>query len=256
MIHRPRKRFGQHFLHDPAVIEKIVDAIDPRPEDTLIEIGPGTGALTGFLIGRVDRLRAVELDRDLAQALDQRYPELDVIQGDALRFDFQSIADAPGTLRVVGNLPYNISTPLLFHLIGQREAILDMHFMLQKEVVDRMAAQPGSRTYGRLTVMLARYCEVEPLFEIGRGAFNPPPKVTSAFARLVPRRVAEPQVADEQRYEQIVRTAFSKRRKTLRNALAGIVDETQIAAAGLDAQARPGTIPPAGYAALANTSLK
>ena len=189
MRHIPRKRFGQNFLHDPAVIGRIVQAINPRPGDHLVEIGPGQGAITLPLLDAAGRLDVVELDRDLVGPLAERcrgIGELGVYNADALSFDYCALAGS-GPLRVVGNLPYNISTPLLFHLLEQHRCISDMHFMLQKEVVDRMAARPGSGAWGRLGVMLQYRCRVTPLFTIGAGAFRPPPKVESAFVRLEPR---------------------------------------------------------------------
>ncbi|MEW8584381.1 MAG: 16S rRNA (adenine(1518)-N(6)/adenine(1519)-N(6))-dimethyltransferase RsmA, partial [Candidatus Thiodiazotropha sp.] len=189
MNHHPRKRFGQNFLHDPGTIQRIVQAISPQPDDNLVEIGPGQGAITTELLPLVKRMHAIELDRDLVGPLALRCAalgELQIHNIDALKFDYSSLAEAAHSLRVVGNLPYNISTPLLFHLLDQSDQILDMHFMLQKEVVERMAAIPGNKSYGRLTVMLQARAEVTPLFTIGPGAFRPPPKVDSAFVRLLP----------------------------------------------------------------------
>ena len=253
MRHIPRKRFGQHFLHDPRVIEKILLAISPRPGDTLVEIGPGLGAITLPLLERAGRLTAVELDRDVIPALQESargHGELTVIQGDALETPLGPLAPAGGKLRLLGNLPYNISTPLLFHFLEQADCVQDMHFMLQKEVVQRMAAKPGGKEYGRLTVMLAARCRVEPLFNIGPGAFRPPPKVDSAFVRLVPHVTAPFPVADRGRFAQIVAQAFSHRRKTLKNALAGLIDEDAIRRAGIDPKARPETLSTADYARL------
>ena len=189
-VHRTRKRFGQHFLHDPAVIQRIVAAINPRADDILVEIGPGEGAITLPLLQATGRLHVIELDRDLIEPLQRQAieaGELTIYNADALRFDFCQLAGS-GSLRVVGNLPYNISTPLLFHLLEQSRCISDMHFMLQKEVVDRLAAEPGSGQYGRLSVMVQYRCEVTPLFTIGPGAFRPPPRVESAFVRMRPYR--------------------------------------------------------------------
>ncbi|HUO81763.1 MAG TPA: 16S rRNA (adenine(1518)-N(6)/adenine(1519)-N(6))-dimethyltransferase RsmA [Gammaproteobacteria bacterium] len=251
MVRVTRKRFGQHFLHDPRIIGAIVEAIGPGRDDALVEIGPGRGALTGPLLERVGRLHVVEIDRDLARDLRALEPDpcrLVVHTADALRFDFSAIA-ARG-LRIAGNLPYNISTPLLFHLLAQDAAIADMHFTLQKEVVDRMVAAPGSRTYGRLSVMLQAACRVERLFGIGRGAFQPPPRVDSSFVRLVPQRVIA--IDDAECFKGIVRRAFTRRRKTLRNALAGLVEAGDFAGAGIDAGRRPETLSPADFARLAN----
>ena len=191
MSHKARKRFGQNFLHDPGIIRRIVSSINPRPGDRLVEIGPGQGAITRELLQAAGHLDAIELDRDLIAPLAQSCGELGQLQihcADALKFDFRGLADKGHKLRVVGNLPYNISTPLLFHLLEQADCIEDMHFMLQKEVVDRMAAQPGGKAYGKLSVMLQVQCEITPLFIIGPGAFKPAPKVDSALVRLQPHR--------------------------------------------------------------------
>jgi len=254
MKHRPRKRFGQHFLHDPAVIERIIGAVQPVPGERLVEIGPGEGALTLPLLARGTALTVVELDRDLAARLAAR-PEagssLTVVQGDALKIDLAGLA-APGELlRLVGNLPYNISTPLLFRFVAQAGVIRDMHFMLQREVVERMVAPPGSRTYGRLSVMLAAACRIEHLFDIGPGAFRPPPKVWSSIVRLQPWTDPPFAIPDPARFAEVVRRAFGQRRKTLRNALHGVVDEDAIRAAGCDPGTRAETLPPAAFARLA-----
>ncbi len=254
MSHRPRKRFGQNFLHDPAVIGRIVAAISPAGSDQLVEIGPGQGAITLPLLQQAGRLVVVELDRDLVGPLQARCAdlgELTVYNADALRFDFCTLVGA-APLRIVGNLPYNISTPLLFHLLTQHNCIRDMHFMLQKEVVERMAATPGSRQYGRLSVMLQYRCEVIHLFNIGPGAFTPPPKVESAFVRLVPYAHPPVQVNDELVFEQLVRQAFSQRRKTLRNALRGMLEAEAISALGIDPVARAETLSVSDFAVLAN----
>src|SRR5574337_579265 len=254
MFHHPRKRFGQHFLHDRNIINKILLAINPRPGETLVEIGPGRGALTLPLLDRHGQLTAVELDRDVIPQLQADAVgkgELRVIQGDALKTDFRTLAPPGGKIRLIGNLPYNISTPLLFHLLDQAETIADMHFMLQKEVVQRMAAKPGGKNYGRLTVMLAARCRVEPLFSIGSGAFTPAPKVESSFVRLTPHATPPFEIADKVRFARIVNPAFSQRRKTLRNALRGLADEAAIRAAGLNPSARPETLSTGDYARLA-----
>ncbi len=251
--HRPRKRFGQHFLHDRNVIARIVAAIAPQPGDRIIEIGPGLGALTAPLLERAGEMWAVELDRDVIPELQAKVStigRLHVVQGDALEVEFVDIA-GPGPIRLVGNLPYNVSTPLLFHFLSQAEVITDMTFMLQREVVERMAAGPGEPDYGRLSVMLAQRCRVEPLFEVGRGAFTPPPKVESAIVRLVPHTVPPFEVGDPALFAILVRTAFSHRRKTLRNALRSLADIAALERAGLDPGARPETVSPAGFAALA-----
>ncbi|HYW91736.1 MAG TPA: 16S rRNA (adenine(1518)-N(6)/adenine(1519)-N(6))-dimethyltransferase RsmA [Gammaproteobacteria bacterium] len=256
VTHRARKRYGQHFLHDPRVISRILDAIRPDPDDRLVEIGPGLGALTLPLLQRCRALDVVELDRDLIPTLARLcagHGTLRVHRADALAFDFAALAgERRGPLRLVGNLPYNISTPLLFHLLDQAEAILDMHFMLQREVVDRMVAGPGSGTYGRLSVMLAWRCRVERLFRIGSGAFRPPPRVDSAFVRLLPLRAPPFAVTDPATFRAIVAQAFSQRRKTLRNALRRYLDEADIRAAGADPGLRPEQLSPAQFGALAN----
>ena len=251
-MHAARKRFGQHFLHDPGVIARIVAAIDPRPGERLVEIGPGLGAITLPLLARVPELHAVEIDRDAIRhlrAATGESPSLHLHEADVLEFDLAGLDDGRG-LRVVGNLPYNISTPLLFRLIEQRQHVRDMHFMLQKEVVDRMAAAPDTEHYGRLPVMLAPWLRIEPLFDIGPGAFRPPPRVTSTFVRLAPH--AEPLRIEQPRcYANVVAAAFSQRRKTLRNALKAILSQEEIRAAGIDPGARAETVPAAGFAALA-----
>lgn len=250
--HKARKRFGQNFLHDSRVIERIVRAIHPKAGERLVEIGPGLGALTVPLLRATGKLDVVELDRDLIPKLEQQCTgqgELIIHSADALKFDFCSLA-AGGKLRLAGNLPYNISTPLIFHLLDQAHCIDDMHFMLQKEVVDRLAAAPGSRDYGRLSVMVQYRCKVERLFLVPPGAFTPPPKVDSAIVRLQP--YAEPPVdVDAGVLENLVAQAFGQRRKTLRNALEGLLDATAIAAAGIDPQRRAETLGLEEFAALA-----
>lgn len=263
--HRARKRFGQHFLHDPAVLARLVAAIRPRPGERLVEIGPGLGALTRPLLQATGRLDVVELDRDVVPHLREACADLDGLHvhlGDALRFDYCALADgeanagetpdAAPLLRVVGNLPYNISTPLLFHLIGQAHCIRDMHFMLQKEVVDRIVAGAGDDAYGRLGIMVQFHCAAERLFTIRPGAFNPPPKVDSAVVRLVPHRRPPVTVKDFACFSQIVTQAFSQRRKTLRNALKGLLDAEAITAADIDPGLRPERIDLAGFARLAD----
>jgi 16S rRNA (adenine1518-N6/adenine1519-N6)-dimethyltransferase len=236
------------------VIRKIVAAIDPQPEQNLVEIGPGRGAITTALLDRAGEMDVIELDRDVIPLLEESCADrglLRVHNADALRFNFAGLSGDGGSLRVVGNLPYNISTPLLFHLIGQLDVIEDMHFMLQKEVVTRMAARPDTRQYGRLTVMLAVACDVEPLFDIGPGAFSPPPRVRSAFVRLRPLKQGRPTDSVQQALAELVRQAFSKRRKTLRNALAGIMDVDAIIAADCDPAVRPDAIDVDAYLRLA-----
>ncbi|HUS25548.1 MAG TPA: 16S rRNA (adenine(1518)-N(6)/adenine(1519)-N(6))-dimethyltransferase RsmA [Candidatus Binatia bacterium] len=254
-VHGPKKRFGQHFLHDPGVIARIVRILAPRPGQPLVEIGPGLGALTVPVLEAAGALRAVELDRDVIPRLQQRCAgkgALDVLQADALKVDFRALA-AGTKLRLFGNLPYNISTPLLFHLLDHSGAIEDMHFMLQKEVVDRMTAAPGSPDYGRLTVMLGARAQAEALFTVGAGAFSPPPKVESAMVRLRPRP-ASYAIPDFARFEEVVRRAFGQRRKTLANALKGVLDPESIRRAGVDPGVRAEELAPEQFAALAALS--
>ena len=256
MNHRPRKRFGQHFLHDPNVIARIVAAIDPRPEDHLVEIGPGLGALTTAVLPLAHQLEVVELDRDVLPHLQSACAglgELTIHQADALRFDFASLATDTRPLRLIGNLPYNISTPLLFHLAEQAAVVRDCHFMLQKEVVDRLGAAPASDAYGRLSVMAQFHFRVEPLFRVGPGAFTPPPKVDSAVVRLTPHATPPVAVADPRRFAQVVNQAFSQRRKTLRNALKGVVSGEQLAALGIDPGLRPEVLSLEEFARISNT---
>ena len=251
--HRPRKRFGQHFLHDAGVIRHILEVVQAQVGQHLVEIGPGLGALTGPLLAAVGCLEAVELDRDLIPALETRcrgLGELQLYQADALYFDFAGLRRDERRLRLFGNLPYNIATPLLFHLLAQAGAIQDMHFMLQKEVAERLAAAPGQAAYGRLSVMVQYRCRVELLFTIGRGAFSPPPQVESAFVRLLPHPQPPVQVDDEQHFALLVRQAFSQRRKVLRNTLAGLLTPAAIQAAGVDPGVRPETLGLAEFAAL------
>ncbi len=248
-----RKRFGQHFLHDPAAISRILQAIAARGDEALVEIGPGRGVLTASLLEAAGTLDAIEIDRDLAAGLRQSFgarPAFHLHEADALQFDFAALAARRGQrLRVVGNLPYNISTPLMFHLLRTPAAIADLHVMLQKEVVDRIAADPGGGEYGRLTVMLAPWVDAESLFDVGPGAFRPPPKVWSSVARLTVR--IEPRFPVDERFGKLVATAFSQRRKTLRNALRTLLDAAAIESCGIDPGARPETLTPAEFGALA-----
>lgn len=239
--HRPRKRFGQHFLHEAGVVRRIVEAIAPKREDLLVEIGPGEGALTRPLLDAAGSLHVIEIDRDLAERL-RATPGIVVHEADALEFDFGAF---PSGLRIVGNLPYNISTPLLFHLARYADRVRDLHFMLQLEVVERMIASPSTPAYGRLSVALQARFAMEKLFSVAKGAFRPPPKVESAVVRMVPRR--EPLRVDE----DLLRRAFSARRKTLRNALAGV----DVAAAGIDPGLRPENLSPEDYARLSMNSI-
>ena len=251
--HRARKRFGQNFLHDAGIIDRIVGLIRPKAGDPMVEIGPGLGAMTGPLIEQLGQLHAVELDRDLIPRLKDRFgARLTIHEADALRFDFAALADELGPLRVVGNLPYNISTPLLFHLLANSGRILDMHFMLQKEVVDRLCAEPGTGEYGRLTVCVAARAEARRLMKVGPGAFNPPPKVDSAIVRLVPRPPPF-EIQDLARFDALVAAAFGQRRKTLNNTLKGLVDAQQFAAAGIDPGLRAERLSPADFARLTAT---
>jgi 16S rRNA (adenine1518-N6/adenine1519-N6)-dimethyltransferase len=253
--HIARKRFGQHFLADPDIIDAIVRAIAPRQDDAMVEIGPGLGALTGPLLGCVERLHAVEIDRDVIAALKRRHDAARLIihSADALAFDFGALAaECGGRLRVVGNLPYNISTPLLFHLAGYAERIIDCHFMLQKEVVDRMVAEPGGREYGRLSVMLQYRFDMERLFDVPPEAFEPPPRVESAIVRMMPRAAALRATCDEDLLGEVVTQAFGQRRKVLRNTLKGRATAAQLEACGISPGARAEEVPLAGYVALVN----
>ena len=253
--HKARKRFGQNFLHDQRVIGRIVQAVAPRLGDNLVEIGPGMGALTAPLLAASSHLTVLELDRDLAATLPARmgHPQhLTIVEGDALRFDFAQMEKLDKPLRVVGNLPYNISTPLLFHLIRYGAAVKDMHFMLQKEVVDRIVAEPKNKDFGRLSVMIQYYCKPTFLFEVPPGAFNPPPKVTSAVFRLEPYAVKPVQARNEKLLAALVSQVFNQRRKTLRNTLKGQVDEAGFAQLGISPMARPETLSIADFVALAD----
>lgn len=244
--HRPRKRFGQNFLHDPGIIRRIVDAIDPQAAQAVAEIGPGLGALTCPLLERLGHLDVIELDRDVIPRLLAHCGNLGSLrihEADALAFDFNALAAERGqALRVVGNLPYNISSPLLFHLFAQVGSLRDMTFMLQKEVVDRLAAQPGSRDYGRLSVMAQVICRIDALFTVPPGAFNPPPKVDSAIVRLTPHPEPLVDKATHESLARVVRAAFGQRRKTLRNTLKGIVPADTMDSVGIDPTRRPETL--------------
>ena len=265
-FHRTKKQLGQHFLHDISVVDRIVRAIDPKSGDRLVEIGPGEGALTVPLLRRIldvaatpfnpeqTALTVIEFDRDLVTTLERIHTDvapLEIIRADVLTVDLASLA-AQGPIRLVGNLPYNISSPILFHALEYTGAIIDMHFMLQKEVVDRMAAEPGSKVYGRLSVMLQAQARVVPLFEVGPGAFRPPPKVDSAVVRIIPRPAGEIGIKDAAIFSRVVRAAFGQRRKTLRNALQEVCTNDQMAAAGIDPTDRAERVAVAQYIALAN----
>ncbi len=251
MQHIPRKRFGQHFLHERGVITRIVDELDLHIDDRVVEIGPGLGALTDYLLPKLNHLDVVELDRDLAKLLRERYPpeKLTVHEGDALEFDFSKLGQP---LRLVGNLPYNISTPLLFHFATFRERLRDGHFMLQREVVERMVAAPSTTAYGRLSVSLQLDFEMESLFRIGPGAFTPPPKVESAIVRMKPLRDTTLDLIDRDLFAAIVNRAFMQRRKTLRNSLREHLSPDEFASVAIDPMARAENLGVADYARIAN----
>jgi len=249
-----RKRFGQHFLHDPGIIGRIINAVAPEPGQRIVEVGPGRGALTWGLLERAKHMDTIEIDRDLAQSLlaDRRaHGGLKVHVENVLDTDFARLRGDGEPLRIVGNLPYNISTPLMFRLLDQRQAIADMHFMLQKEVVERMAAQAGGKEYGRLTVMLAAYAEVDDLFDVGPGAFHPRPKVWSAIVRLRPSLQPRFEIGSDKVLRAVVSAAFSHRRKTLRNGLKGLLSAADIEGCGIDSGVRPETLAPAQFGLLA-----
>lgn len=251
MKHIPKKRFGQNFLTDDNVLHEIIRAIAPQPDDLMVEIGPGQGAMTRLLLESLKQLQVVELDRDLVALLKKRFSSerLLIHSGDALQFDFAELPDDKRRLRIVGNLPYNISSPLLFHLAQFAPRVIDQHFMLQKEVVERMVAEPGSRDYGRLSVMLQWRYQMELLFIVPPEAFDPPPKVDSAIVRMLP--IVSPLACNQQHLEQVVTKAFSQRRKVIRNCLAGMFSETQLIDAGIDPQLRPEAIGLESYVNLA-----
>jgi 16S rRNA (adenine1518-N6/adenine1519-N6)-dimethyltransferase len=253
MKHIPRKRFGQNFLHDQVVLHDIIRAIDPEPDDAMVEIGPGLAAMTRLLLESVRHLHVVELDRDLVARLRKNFDpaKLTIHAGDALQFDYALIPVPQGKkLRVVGNLPYNISSPLLFHLAQYAPLIEDQHFMLQKEVVERMVAEPGGKTFGRLSVMLQWRYHMELLFVVPPEAFDPPPRVESAIVRMIP--IVSPMACDQGKLEQVVTKAFSQRRKVIRNCVAGLLTENDLIDAGVDPQARPEAVPVEQFVALAN----
>ena len=251
---RAKKHLGQNFLHERGVIAKIVQAIDPKPGDRIVEIGPGQGALTLPLLDRHGAITAIEFDRDLLAPLAaaaRGHGELALLNANVLDVDFTALA-GDGRLRLAGNLPYNLSSPILFHALDHAAVIEDMHFMLQKEVVERMAAAPGNKVYGRLSVMLQAYCTVTPLFTVPPGAFRPAPKVDSAVVRLRPRPSGEVRIDDPSRFAAVVRAAFGQRRKTLRNALSGVAEPSDIVAAGVDPGARAEQLSVVDFAQLAN----
>jgi len=253
MKHIARKRFGQNFLQDDRVLGDIIDSIAPAAGDTMVEIGPGLAAMTDLLLKSLPHMHVVELDRDLVARLEKRYPreKLTIHAGDALKFDFGYIPVPEGKkLRVVGNLPYNISSPLLFHLAEFAPIVQDQHFMLQKEVVERMVAEPGTKAYSRLSVMLQWRYRMAMLFIVPPDAFDPPPKVDSAIVRMIP--IDKPLPCDQARLEAVVQKAFSQRRKVIRNCVAGMFTEEQLVAAGINPQDRPEAVPVEAYVALAN----
>ncbi len=250
-----RKRFGQHFLEDAEVVERLLRAIDPRPADRLVEIGPGHGALTYPLLERVGRLAAIELDRDLLPLLRAGASvrgELELFNADVLEFDFDALGTMP--LRIVGNLPYNISTPLLFRLLESLPRIEDMHFMLQKEVAERLVAAPGSGSYGRLSVMLQQRCDCHYLFEVAPRSFRPPPKVDSAVVRLQPLPQPRFDPGDAEQFARVVQAAFGQRRKTIGNSLKPLLGRERIAACGIDPGLRAENLSVADFARLSRAS--
>ena len=255
MNHKPRKRFGQNFLHDAGIIHQIVFAISPKKDENIVEIGPGKGAITGPVLEETGKIQVVELDRDLIPLLEENLEgkgELTVHSADALKFDFSQLSKADHDLRIIGNLPYNISTPLLFHLTSFLPKIKDMHFMLQKEVVDRMVAEPNSKAYGRLGVILQYYCRVEKLFIVKPGAFFPPPKVDSAIVRLIPHKKPPVEVKDEAVFAKVLTQCFRMRRKTLRNNLKETLTEEEIESVGINPGCRSETLTIEQFAALGN----
>ena len=254
--HRARKRFGQNFLHDIGVIQRIIDSVNPKPGDNIVEIGPGLGALTEHLFEAAGTIHVVELDRDLVERLQRRFgneENFHIHSSDALKFDFSTLA-SNGKLRIVGNLPYNISTPLLFHLIDQIDSIQDIHCMLQKEVVDRICAGPGDNNYGRLSIMLQYHCQAQHLFNVGADAFQPPPKVESAILRLTPHAQQHVMIDDKKLFAQLVSQAFNQRRKTLRNSLKNYLSAEAIESLDINPSARPETLSLDDFARLSNHS--
>ncbi|WP_116475666.1 16S rRNA (adenine(1518)-N(6)/adenine(1519)-N(6))-dimethyltransferase RsmA [Zobellella maritima] len=253
--HKARKRFGQNFLHDDYIIDQIVGAIAPSDDYTMVEIGPGLGALTGPVCDRLNKLNVVELDRDLAARLAANpflQDKLNIHQADAMKFDFASLLEPGKKLKVFGNLPYNISTQLMFHLFEFAPVIADMHFMLQKEVVKRLSAGPGSKAYGRLSVMAQYYCEVVPVLEVGPEAFKPAPKVDSAVVKLLPYEQPPFPAKRIDCLSRVTADAFGQRRKTIRNSLQHLFSPEQLTALGLDPSLRPENLSVAQYVAMAN----
>ncbi len=253
--HKARKRFGQNFLHDQNIIAKIVAAINPQANQHIVEIGPGQGAITQHLVANCQSFKVIEIDRDLVPLLKQSITQLsdtDIIQADALQVDFCKIRSTSEPLHIVGNLPYNISTPLLFHLFNFGDCIASLHFMLQREVVERIVATPASKNYGRLSIMTQYFCKPDYLFRVAAGCFKPIPKVESAFLRLTPHS-SPPSIADDfSRFAAIVRLAFNQRRKTLRNALKDTIAETTFDAVGLSPKQRAEELTVADFVNLSN----
>ena len=251
MKHLAKKRFGQNFLTDKAIINSLVEAIHPKADDLMVEIGPGLGALTQPLLKQLQQLHVVEIDRDIIQWMQQNYPasKVNIHHSDVLKFDFRSIGER---IRVVGNLPYNISSPILFHLLDNVSGVIDMHFMLQKEVVERMVAEPSSAAYGRLSVMLQYHLHMEYLITVPPEAFDPAPKVESAFVRCVPYQTVPYPVKDTQLFAKVVTAAFGQRRKTLRNTLKGLLDDAGFAQLEIDSQLRAENLSVAQFVAIAN----
>jgi 16S rRNA (adenine1518-N6/adenine1519-N6)-dimethyltransferase len=253
--HQPRKRFGQNFLHDQAVLARMVQAINPQPEERLVEIGPGQGALTCPILDLHGHLTAIELDRDLIPLLSEKCApigELTLIEADAMKFDFSQLASTGNKVRIVGNLPYNISTPILFHLASFADLITDLHVLLQKEVAERIAAVPGNKNYGRLSVMMQKSFATTLLFDVGPGAFRPPPKVTSTFIRLTPHAEPVVHISNPDQFATLVTAAFSQRRKTLRNSVRHLLSMEQISATGIDPSRRAETLSLEEFAILGN----
>ena len=253
--HKARKRFGQNFLHDPGVINRIIRSIGPRESDHIVEIGPGQGALTNQLQASARKMDVVELDRDLIPWLKLQFGLNDnftIHEADALNFDFATLRENDEQLRIVGNLPYNISTPLIFHLVSYADIVEDMHFMLQKEVVDRMAAGAGENNYGRLSVMVQYYCKVDFVFHVGPGAFNPPPKVDSAIVRLTPYKELPNPCKDTRLLDRVVKSAFAMRRKTIRNGLKQLITGDELEQLGVDPSLRPERLPLESFVKIAD----
>ncbi len=257
-VHRARKRFGQHFLHDQNIIRKMIDAINPQVGDRLVEIGPGQGALTLPLLQRCKHLTAIELDHDLIPLLQLQADamgDLNLINMDILKMDLTSLS-LPSPLRIVGNLPYNISTPLMFHLLKYRKLIKDMHFMVQKEVAERIAAQPDNKNYGRLSVMLQYHCRCDALFDVPPGCFSPPPKVDSAVIRLTPHAENPFEDVDTSILQQVLLSAFGQRRKTIANSLRKLIDKSTLLSLDLNPKLRAENLSVADFVAISNTSSK